>query len=303
MDLDEVADELYGLPLDEFTPTRTERERQAKSDGDQQLAGAIRRLTKPNVAAWLTNQLVRQHPDEIDPLLQLGAGLRDATAALSGDRLRTLAREQHRVVAALVQQARALARDAGQAVSEDTARAVQTTLQAALADEDAADAVRAARLTKPLEHTGFGGLSGLGDRGASGAATRSDRPGRTGTSDDFPDDSPDDSADDRAAARERDRAERELEQARQAVADATEQRSEARATARAATDAARDARDEVDRLEDALASARRDLTQREREQARTSSALDRAEQALAATQARVRELTSPGTPRSTSRRR
>ncbi len=64
------------------------------------------------MSAWLANQLVRSHRAELEPLLELGGALRDATEKLDGDQLRELSRQQQKVMYALVQQARALARAA-----------------------------------------------------------------------------------------------------------------------------------------------------------------------------------------------
>jgi hypothetical protein len=155
MDLDTVADELYGLGLEEFTATRTAREKQAKADGDRELATSIHQLAKPNTVGWLANQLVRRHRDELEPLLELGADLREATAALSGEQLRTLGRQQHQLIYALVQLAKSLAASAGRRVSDDTTRGLEDTLHAALADEAAARELLAGRLTDALQRSGF----------------------------------------------------------------------------------------------------------------------------------------------------
>ena len=65
VDLDEVADELYALPPDEFIPARKAREDEAKADGDKALAKEINALPKPSTAAWVCNLLVREARDEI----------------------------------------------------------------------------------------------------------------------------------------------------------------------------------------------------------------------------------------------
>ena len=75
MELDAVADELYGLSLDDFILTRNVLEKQAKGANDKVLAAEIHRLPKPNAIAWLINQLVRQHNDEIQTLLALGSSI------------------------------------------------------------------------------------------------------------------------------------------------------------------------------------------------------------------------------------
>lgn len=45
---------------DEFIPTRSVREKQARSDGDKDAAAQIHELAKPNLVGWLANQLVRE---------------------------------------------------------------------------------------------------------------------------------------------------------------------------------------------------------------------------------------------------
>src|ERR1700712_153141 len=97
----EVADELYGLTPEEFTAARNARAKAAQADGDRALADAVKALAKPTAAAWLANQLVRQDPDALDPLLELGSALREATAKLDGAEMRALSRQQPKVVAAL----------------------------------------------------------------------------------------------------------------------------------------------------------------------------------------------------------
>ncbi|MFI9549933.1 hypothetical protein ACIHAR_39560 [Streptomyces sp. NPDC052016] len=73
MDLDAVADELYALPPGEFTAARDEHAKAARATGDRELADQTRRLRRPTQAAWASNLLVREDPDEVERLLQLGA--------------------------------------------------------------------------------------------------------------------------------------------------------------------------------------------------------------------------------------
>lgn len=155
-DFDAVADELYALPLEQFIQTRTQYERQARQAGDPDLAARIKALAKPNVAAWLLNRLARERREELQPLLELGAGLREATQRLAGDQLRQLSRQQHEVVYALVQQARLFARDARRPVSDDTVRGMEQTLHAALVDERVGEQLLEGRLTEPIERSGLG---------------------------------------------------------------------------------------------------------------------------------------------------
>ncbi len=157
VDLSSTAAELYGLAPGDFVAARTAAEKQARAAGDRELAGQIHALAKPTAAAWVANQLVRRHPDEIAALRDLGAGLREATASLEGEQLRQLSQQQNRVIAALVAQARSLAKAAGQPLSEATERGLEGTLRAALADEQLAQELAAGQLSTAREHVGFSG--------------------------------------------------------------------------------------------------------------------------------------------------
>ncbi len=156
MDLDSVADELYGLPPGEFTATRNARAKQARAEGDRELAAEIQRLSRPTASAWLVNQLVRERPEVVEPLIDLGRDLRDTTARITGDELRALTQQRHQAVHALMQQARSLGAARGQRVSEAVATEVRQTLDASLADARIADAVLAGRLSRAVEYAGFG---------------------------------------------------------------------------------------------------------------------------------------------------
>jgi hypothetical protein len=218
VDAEAVADRLYGLPPEEFTSARTASEKDARAAGDKDLASEIHRLAKPNQVAWLANQLAREHAAEIAPLVDLGAELREATDSLSGDQLRTLSRQRQQLVYALVQQARRLAGAAGKKVSEDTARGLQETLQAALADPDAAEQLLAGRLTEGLRYAGFGPVPGAGTRSAPAPKGQRDKAAGSAAK----------PLEDRHA-QEIERAERDLERAAAAAEDAGEARAEAQA--------------------------------------------------------------------------
>ncbi|MYW16342.1 hypothetical protein GT039_12205, partial [Streptomyces sp. SID2955] len=109
MNLDTVADELYGLRPEEFVAARDRHALAAREAGDRSLAEEIRALRRPSLAAWVSNLLVRRQPEEVEPLLGLGERLRRAHRELDGEQLRELARRQNEVIGALGRQARKLA--------------------------------------------------------------------------------------------------------------------------------------------------------------------------------------------------
>jgi hypothetical protein len=163
IDLDTVADELYGLAPPEFTSRRDARAAEARKGGDKGLAAEIKKLRRPTTGAWLANLLARERPDQVGQLLDLGTALRQAQATLATDDLRRLSQERHGVLAALSKEAHELAGRHGQAVSDATAKEVEATLEAALADSDAGDALRTGRLTTGLRYFGLGLVAEISD--------------------------------------------------------------------------------------------------------------------------------------------
>jgi hypothetical protein len=156
VDVAAVAEQLYGLLPAEFTAARDSEVKRAKADGDKPAAATIAGLRRPSLAAWVVNALVRHRRDEVEQLLTLGEALRTAQQGLAGDELRALARQRQQVLSAVGRQARALARELGQPVSEDVGLEVEQTLGAAMADPAVAEAVRSGRLVSPTSYAGLG---------------------------------------------------------------------------------------------------------------------------------------------------
>lgn len=151
-----IAEELYSLPPAEFTGTRNQWSKQAKADGDAELAKRVTELRKPSTAAWVVNMLMRHQGEQMTQVLELGASLRQAQSDLDADALRELTRQRRQLTTAVTRQGRDLARDLGQKVTEAVADQVQGTLHAAMVDEDAAAAVRSGLLVSALTATGVG---------------------------------------------------------------------------------------------------------------------------------------------------
>ena len=80
-DLLDIADELYGLLLADFTPARDAKAKELKGT---HLAGPVKALKKPTMAAWVVNMLVRHETEQVDQVLAVGAALRDAAQSLDG---------------------------------------------------------------------------------------------------------------------------------------------------------------------------------------------------------------------------
>ncbi|HEY3512250.1 MULTISPECIES: hypothetical protein [Kribbella] len=156
MDFEEAADAVYAAPTADFIATRNELAKQLKADGDPLGSTRLKALRKPTVAAWIANLVARELPDQLDDLLALGDEFREATADLDGERLRELTPRRHQLLDQLAKEAARLAGEAGQKVSADVGQKLRETLDAALVDPAAGDAVREGRLSSALRHVGFG---------------------------------------------------------------------------------------------------------------------------------------------------
>jgi hypothetical protein len=153
--IDDVAQELYALVPEEFTATRNARAKEAKAAGDAELAAQVQALRKPTAGAWLLNQLVRRHADEVQQVLDLGAQLRAAQGTLAADELRALDRQRRQLTRAVAEQARDLGRDAGRRVTDATTADVEETLRSAMVDAAAGAALLTGLLTDTFSSTGL----------------------------------------------------------------------------------------------------------------------------------------------------
>ncbi|QZY27995.1 hypothetical protein [Nocardioides coralli] len=147
----EIADELYALPLADFTPARDARAKELKGTD---LAAPVKKLKKPSLAAWVVNLLVRRDAEQITQVLELGAALRQAAEGMAGEELRALTRQRRQLTAAVTTGARHLASEQGVRVTPAVADQVEATLTAAMLDARCAEAVRSGLLVTALSATG-----------------------------------------------------------------------------------------------------------------------------------------------------
>ena len=149
------AEDLYGLPREEFTRARNDLARELRQAGEREASEEVKRLAKPSQAAWAINQVVRRHPDAAAELLDLAARLRDAQAvALDGDasELREVSRQERDVVNRLADRAAAK-----QPASTSLRDRIAAILRAVVAGSDEVqERFRQGRLTEDLEAAGFG---------------------------------------------------------------------------------------------------------------------------------------------------
>ena len=139
---DEIIDRLYGLPLAEFTQARNAAASELRNAGKRDEAEQVKALRKPTAAAAAANRLVREHRAEVEEFLVVAATLRDAQFGGRGDLASATSREREALGR--------LIRIGGDAVRQ--------TLEAAAADEEAAQELLEGRLERELEPRGFGTL-------------------------------------------------------------------------------------------------------------------------------------------------
>jgi len=257
---------VYAAVPEDFMAVRKALVAEAKADGDKEGAAAIGRLRKPSTAAWAVNLLAREEPELVEELVDLGGRMRSAQSRLDAATLTSLRPERDRVVAAVVGAASRLVADAGRSLSPAAQDDVRGTVVAALADEQASDAVVSGQLTRALSYSGFGevDLSEAVVRTSSGSilsvvrggpprgSTRGAGRGARGTADDAnPDasDEADDATDEEAAAARVAGAEAELEAATEAL-------ESAQGAVAAAREHAEETRERVAVVERQLAKAR-----------------------------------------------
>lgn len=158
---DEV-DRLYAVPRDAFVDERDRRVKALQKDGKRDEAAALKKRRKPTVPAWAVDQLPRRHPDQVDALIEAGAGLRDAqrgTGADARSRLRAAAGEFRDQVTALRSRAEAVIAEAG-STPPTHLDDVERTLTSAAADPQHHDTLRRGVFERPLPASGFGVAGG-----------------------------------------------------------------------------------------------------------------------------------------------
>lgn len=163
-ELERRIDDLYGLPLERFTPERDALAKELAAGGDRAGAARVKALRKPVVAAWAVNALAREDPEGVHALIELGDSLRSAhRRAVSGgdvEPFRAATEERRRLVGELTRTSTALLERTGGAATATT-DAIAGTLEAATVDEETGELVRAGRLTKPVKPPATFAVAGL----------------------------------------------------------------------------------------------------------------------------------------------
>ena len=144
-------DQLYQLSLDEFTAARNAL---AKETGDS----AIKKLEKPNLAAWAVNQLYWRERKLYDDLIKTSGQVRTAYKAMLGGKAADV-KAAETFHAEAMRKAKDAIRRILEAAGNNTSDAVMTPVTETLDALPTTD--EPGRLTKPLRRTGFEALQGV----------------------------------------------------------------------------------------------------------------------------------------------
>jgi hypothetical protein len=172
-------DDLYGLPLDEFTKARDELAKELRKAGKKEAADEVKSLRKPSVSAWAVNLAVRRQPQEAKALVKAGDELRKAQRGVVGGRdpsaLREATAAHRRLVEELTEEARAALDERGASSAAIVTRVAQT-LRAASIDKEASKGLMAGTLAEDVEQAGFGPLLSAVPSGARPKSRRAAKP-------------------------------------------------------------------------------------------------------------------------------
>ena len=148
-------DDLYSLPLDDFTAARDALASELRAAGNKDEAAEVKKLRKPSLAAWAVNRLARERPEAMEELFELRERIEGSSSAAD---MRALSEDRRRLIAELVGRAEAILTEAGHATGANTMQAITQTLHAG-DNEDERDALVNGRLARELTPSGFGGFS------------------------------------------------------------------------------------------------------------------------------------------------
>src|SRR5262245_29965035 len=157
-------DELYQLPLAEFTPARNALATRLRKSGKTADADEVRSLVKPSIPAWAVNQVYWKHRPVFDRLLAAGDRLRKAQsstlAGKSGD-VRGALDAVREALSELSRLAITELETAGHNASPGAMRAVTATLEALSAYGTGDHAPPVGRLVDEVDPPGFETLAAL----------------------------------------------------------------------------------------------------------------------------------------------
>jgi hypothetical protein len=173
--LNAEVDELFKLPLADFTAARNALVARLKQSGRANDANLVKTLSKPSVSAWTVNQLYWNHRKAFEGLLAAGQRIRKAqTSGLGGKSMREALEARREVLVQLSDLATSVLTESGHSPGPDTIRRITTTLEALSAFGSLEDGPTPGRLSQDVDPPGFESLASF----MAGAFTTKAEPAR-----------------------------------------------------------------------------------------------------------------------------
>ena len=159
-DANRHIEELYAVPLKEFTSARNAKAAALKAAGHGAEAQALQRLGRPTVSLWAANQLAQLVPKQVSHFIDLVQQAR--RKQLSDPRSTAEAMQAQRTeLAALTNRAAEAMTKAGYRASPAARERIANTLLGAAVDRHLAEDLRHGRLTAERPAPGFEVLAGV----------------------------------------------------------------------------------------------------------------------------------------------
>jgi len=162
--LEDDVNELYKLPLAEFTAARNALAKLLKQGGRGNEADFVKTLVKPSISPWAVNQLYWNHRDAFDRLIATGERVRRAQTSSSARKaadMREALDARRESLSHVSDLANELLREAGHSPTLDTMRRVTATLEAMSLYAFIPGGPRPGRLTEDVDPPGFESLASL----------------------------------------------------------------------------------------------------------------------------------------------
>jgi len=153
--LQDDVDELFKLPLSEFTDARNSLAKRLKQSGRANDANVVKTLAKPSVSAWTVNQLYWHHRDAFEELLAAGQRFRKAQRGGKVADMRGALDARRQALSQLSDLASSLLNNP----TPDMIRRVSTTLEAMSALASFSDGPTPGRLSQDVDPPGFESLA------------------------------------------------------------------------------------------------------------------------------------------------
>jgi hypothetical protein len=164
-DVESELDQLFALPLEDFTAARNELASRLKGAGQTESAERVRELRKPSVPAWAVNQLARRQPEAVGRLVDAGERLRKAqAAALAGGEaaaVREATAAERDAVRELTRLSERVLEDARRKPTQAVVERIGRTLRAAAVDAEAAALLALGQLTGEVDSPGFTAVAAI----------------------------------------------------------------------------------------------------------------------------------------------